>query len=99
MTVHGLHTHEKDQTQHALCDVFIQEILTNTIFSPVLHFNVIRLSVCSLCSDFKVIIITINPLTARVVGEPQIISQTVFSIFPCSPLPSATCPTQGLSVP
>ena len=37
------------------------------------------------------IIIIINPLTARVVGAPQIILQPVFSIFPCSPLPSGTC--------
>ena len=40
-----------------------------------------------------VIITTIYPLTARVVGAPQIISQPVFSIFPCSPLPSGTCRT------
>ena len=36
------------------------------------------------------VIIIIYPLTARVVGAPQIISQPVFSIFPCSPLPSGT---------
>ena len=45
------------------------------------------------------IIIIINPLTARVVGAPQIILQPVFSIFPCSPLPSGTCRTPGLSIP
>ena len=33
-----------------------------------------------------VIIIIIYPLTARVVGAPQIISQPVSFIFPCSPL-------------
>ena len=38
-----------------------------------------------------IIIIIINPLTARVVGAPQIILQPVFSIFPCSALPSGTC--------
>ena len=37
------------------------------------------------------IIIIIYPLTTRVVGAPQMISQPVFSIFPCSPLPSWTC--------
>ena len=37
-----------------------------------------------------IIIININPLTARVVGAPQVISQPVSSIFPCSPLPSGT---------
>ena len=45
------------------------------------------------------IIIIINPLTARVVGAPQMILQPVFSIFPCSPLPSGTCRTPGLSIP
>ena len=45
-----------------------------------------------------IIIIIINPLTARVVGAPQMILQPVFSIFPCSPLPSGTCRTPGLSI-
>ena len=43
-------------------------------------------------------IIIINSLTARVVGATQIL-QPVFSIFPCSPLPSWTCRTPGLSIP
>ena len=46
-----------------------------------------------------VIVIIINPLTKRVVGAPQMILQPVFSIFPCSPLPSGTCRTPGLSIP
>ena len=33
-------------------------------------------------------IIIIHPLNTRVVGAPQMISQPVSSIFPCSPLPS-----------
>ena len=45
-----------------------------------------------------IIIIIIYPLTVRVVGVPQMISQPAFSIFPCSPLPSGTCRTQGLSI-
>ena len=48
---------------------------------------------------FDLIIIIINPLTARVVGAPQLILQPVFSIFPCSPQPSGTCRTPGLSIP
>ena len=44
------------------------------------------------------LIIIINPLTARIVGAPQMILQPVFSIFPCSPLPSGTCRTPGLSI-
>ena len=46
-----------------------------------------------------IIIIIINPFTARVVGAPQMISQPISSIFPCSPLPSGTCRTPGLSIP
>ena len=45
-----------------------------------------------------IIIIILNPLTARVVGAPQMFLQPVFSIFPCSPLPSGTCGTPGLSI-
>ena len=45
------------------------------------------------------IIITIYPLTARVVRAPQMISQPGSSIFPCSPLPSGTWRTPGLSIP
>ena len=40
-----------------------------------------------------------NPLTAKVNGAPQMISQPVFSISPCSLLPSGTCWTPGLSIP
>ena len=46
-----------------------------------------------------IIIIIIYPLTARVVGAPQMILRPVFSICPCSPLPSGTCRTPGLSIP
>ena len=45
------------------------------------------------------IIIIIYPLNARVVGAPQMISQPVFSIFPCYPLSFGTCRTPGLSIP
>ena len=41
----------------------------------------------------------IYPLTVRVVGAPQMISQPVSSIFPCSPLPSWTWQTPSLSIP
>ena len=36
-------------------------------------------------------IIIVKVLTTSVVGAPQMILQPVFSIFPCSPLPSGTC--------
>ena len=45
------------------------------------------------------VIIIMYSLTARVVGAPQMISQPVSSIFPCSPLPSGTWRTPGLSIP
>ena len=45
------------------------------------------------------IFIIIYPLTARVAGAPQMISQTVSSIFLCSPLPSGSWQTPGLSTP
>ena len=41
----------------------------------------------------------IYPLTARVIWAPQMILQPVSSIFPCSPLPSGTWWTPGLSIP
>ena len=48
---------------------------------------------------YCVMIIISHPLSARVVGAPKMILQPVFSIFPCSPLPSGTCRTPGLSIP
>ena len=50
-------------------------------------------------SCFIIIIVIIYPLTTSVAGAPQMIVQPVFSIFPCSPLPSGTCRTPGLSIP
>ena len=41
----------------------------------------------------------IYPLSATVAGAPQMISQPVSSIFPCSSLPSGTWRTLGLSIP
>ena len=49
--------------------------------------------------SYTIIIIIINPLTARVVGAPQMILQPVSSILPCFPLPSGTCWTPGVSIP
>ena len=68
-----------------LCDCFVMVIMTN------------------LCQEnnffFFIIIIIINPLTARIVGAPQMILQPVFSILPFFPLPSGTCRTPGLPIP
>ena len=47
----------------------------------------------------QIIIIITNPLTTRAVGTPQMISQPLSSIFPCSPLSSGTWWTPGLSIP
>ena len=46
-----------------------------------------------------IVTIIIYPLTTRVVQAPQMISQPVSSIFPCSLLPSGTWRTPGLSIP
>ena len=51
------------------------------------------------CYVIIIIIIIIYPLTARVVGAPQMISQPVSSICPCSPLPSGSWRTPGQSIP
>ena len=45
------------------------------------------------------LLLIINPLTARVIGTPQMILQPVFSTCPCSTLPSGTCRTQACPVP
>ena len=45
------------------------------------------------------IITIINSLTARVVGAPQMILQTVFSIFPCSPLTLGLAELQACPFP
>ena len=44
------------------------------------------------------IFVIVYPLTPRIVGAPQMISQPVSSIFPCSQLPSGTWRTPGLYV-
>ena len=46
-----------------------------------------------------ILISLIYSLTARVVGAPQMISQPVSPIFPCSPPPSETWRTPGLFIP
>ena len=50
-------------------------------------------------SPSKRIIIIIYPITARVFGAPQMILHPVSSILPCSPPPSVTWRTPGLSIP
>ena len=50
-------------------------------------------------AEHIIIIIIIYPLTMRAVGVPQMVLQPVSSNFPCSPLPSGTWQTPGLSIP
>ena len=47
---------------------------------------------------FLIIVIIVYLLTVRVTWAAQMISQPVFSIFPCSPLPSGTWQTPDLSI-
>ena len=63
------------------------------------HQTARSVSFHNLFLQLLLLILIIYPLTARVIGAPQMISQPVFSIFPCSPLPSGTCRTPGLSIP
>ena len=63
------------------------------------HHIIIIIIIIIIINIIIIIIIIINLLTVRVVGAPQMISQPLFSIFPCSPLPSGTCRTPGLSIP
>ena len=87
-------TPQHDDVLHAACNALSFMLARMTWWMRVLFtFFVIR--TCALCF----IIIIICPLTARVVWAPQMILQPVFSIFPCSPLPSGTCRTPGLSIP
>ena len=62
-------------------------------------FEALQEKITSALFQQKIIIFIIYPLTTRVVGAPQMILQPVSSIFPCSPLPSGTCQTPGLSIP
>ena len=59
--------------------------------------------VCGICLFVTfiiiIIIIMMYPLTARIVGTPQMVSQPVSSIFSCTPLPSWFWWTPGLSIP
>ena len=87
--------------QHSLREVSPFLSFENTLSVPLIDsvpvsfFQLGRLSAAA----FLTLIIIINPLTARVVGAPQMILQPVFSIFPCSPPPPGTCRTPGLSIP
>ena len=56
-------------------------------------FRVLCSILCSLIFTFT------SPLPTRVLGAPQTTSQPVSSIFLCSPLPSGTWQTPGLSIP
>ena len=53
---------------------------------------------CVCARIIVVVIIIIFPFTSGVVEAPQMISQLLFSIFPCSPLPSVTWRTPGLFI-
>ena len=64
----------------------------NGAFTEVCVFYILYLAVILL-------LLLICPLTARVIGASQMISQPVSSIFLCSPLPSGTWRTPGLSIP
>ena len=74
----------------------ILKTICNNIFERFIHV-LIPVSVHTF--NIIIIIIIIYPLTARVIEAPQMISQPVSSMFLCSPLPSGTWRTPGLSIP
>ena len=76
-----------------------QEQLGNFLFFSRVNFVCWLYAVSVPPPCYRIIITIINPLTARVVGVPQMILQPLFSISPCSPLPSTTFQTPGLSIP
>ena len=96
---------------HVLATASLVEgrILSTAAWSLVLQLQVQLLRSCKHEREFRLVaakvlqIVSshhlIYPLTARVVGAPQMISQPVSSIYPCSPLPSGTSRTPGLSIP
>ena len=65
--------------------------------AAILYFSLSKISIYTAQCTI-IIVIIVNPLTARVAGAPQMILQPVFSIFPCS-MPAGTCQTPGLSIP
>ena len=72
------------------------------IYYVLMMFRVVTGALIQVSTYFIIIIIIsiiINPLTARVVGAPQMILQPVFFNFPCSPLLTGTCRSPGLSIP
>ena len=83
-----LHCHHQNET-----------VLNRQLYEPYLYFS-LSWRACNkeihVLAEWRqldwiiIIIIIIYPLTARVVEAPQMISQPVFSIFPCSPLPPGT---------
>ena len=73
-------------------------------FSSLSYFSVKIWCLCNSASFLykseTIFIINITfPLTARVVGALEMISQSISSIFMCSPLPCGTWRTPGLSIP
>ena len=76
---------------------FFRTLAVNSVSDFFFHIivTIIIIIIVTVIIINTIIIIT-YPLTARVVGALQMISQPVSSIFPCSPLPSGTWRTQGL---
>ena len=90
-------------------DRTLQKIATRSALASVTAYQeAVFQTWLSLCFQWRlwssdgtiiITIIIISPLTVRAVEAPQMISQPVSSIFPCSSLPSGTLQTPGLSIP
>ena len=81
-------------TLHSYIVHSANKLFTRAVFTT----KQVHTRTCFARAKFRLISL-IYPSTARVVGAPQMISQPVSSIFPCSPLLSGTWQTPGLSIP
>ena len=106
MTVLSTHITKKDKTEsklyeHCAVNSLLQKnVLDDGIEQVVMKaYHKLIIMKFAKIEGIGTIIIIINSLTVRVIGAPQMILQPVFSIFPCSLLPSGTCRTPGLSIP
>ena len=92
---------EMFETSYRNKDVVFFKILFDYLFIfqwewiSLTQFQLWSRCACSCVSSFTFT----YPSTARIVGTSQMPSQPVSSIFPCSPLPSGTWRTPGLSIP
>ena len=93
-----IHQHLLHQLHHKVCITYIQTARQWNILLC-LPSTPSRSRALLYCKGHMSLSIIIYPLTARVIGSPQMLSKSISSIFPCSQLPSGTWRTPSLSIP